>query len=176
MEEKTQRQGGFDREVRVLPLRAPGARSVRFPGGDGRRGQPDGDIASTDQGSIVGGPVPDVGTSSCTWDGLSISSIQFELPARNLTPDSCTNAHTGPHHSRRGHPHALFSHWTRVLGLLRGPAPQEPGTPLAWLLACLRAARCCLGPRGAGDALVSTALPRVPRGLRLHGKDRHPPT
>ena len=25
-------------EVRVLPLRAPGARSVRFPGGDGRRG------------------------------------------------------------------------------------------------------------------------------------------
>ena len=60
MEEKTHRQGGCDREVRVLPLRAPRARSVRFPGGDGRRGQPDGDIASTDQGAIVGGPVPDV--------------------------------------------------------------------------------------------------------------------
>ena len=57
MEEKTQRQGGFDREVRVLPLRAPRARSVRFPGGDGRRGQPDGDIASTDQGAIIGGSV-----------------------------------------------------------------------------------------------------------------------
>ena len=38
MEEQTQRQGGFDREVRVLPLRAPRARSVRFPGGDGPPG------------------------------------------------------------------------------------------------------------------------------------------
>ena len=37
MEEKTQRQGRFNREVRVLPLRTPCARSVRFPGGDGRR-------------------------------------------------------------------------------------------------------------------------------------------
>ena len=60
MEEKTERQGGFDREVRVLPLRAPRARSVWFPGGDGRRGQPDGDVASTDQGAITGGPVLDV--------------------------------------------------------------------------------------------------------------------
>ncbi len=60
MEEKTQRQGGFDREVRVLPLRAPRARSVRFPGGDGRWGQPDRNVASTDQGAIIGGPVLDV--------------------------------------------------------------------------------------------------------------------
>ena len=60
MEEKTQRQGGLDREVRVLPLRASRARSVRFPGGDGRRGQPDGDVASTDQRAIIGGPVLDV--------------------------------------------------------------------------------------------------------------------
>ena len=37
MEEKTPRQGRFNREVRVLPLRTPCARSVRFPGGDGRR-------------------------------------------------------------------------------------------------------------------------------------------
>ena len=29
---------------------------------------------------------------SCTWDGLSTSSIQSGLPPRNLTPDSCTNA------------------------------------------------------------------------------------
>ena len=60
MEEQSQRQGGFDREVRVLPLRAPRTRSVRFPGSDGRRGQPDGDVASTDQGAIIGGPVLDV--------------------------------------------------------------------------------------------------------------------
>ena len=60
MEEKTPRQGGLDREVRVRPLRASRARSVRFPGGDGRRGQPDGDVASTDQSAIRGGPVLDV--------------------------------------------------------------------------------------------------------------------
>ena len=60
MEEKTQRQGGLDREVRVLPLRASRARSVRFPGGDGRRRHPDGDVASTDQSAIIGGPVLDV--------------------------------------------------------------------------------------------------------------------
>ena len=59
-EEKPQRQGGLDREVRVLPLRASRARSVRVPGGDGRRGQPDGDVASTDQRAIRGGPVLDV--------------------------------------------------------------------------------------------------------------------
>ena len=60
MEEKPQRQGGLDREVRVLPRRASRARSVRVPGGDGRRGQPDGDVASTDQRAIRGGPVLDV--------------------------------------------------------------------------------------------------------------------
>ncbi len=88
MEEKTQRQGGLDREVRVRPLRASRARSVRFPGGDGRRGQPDGDVTSTDQRAIRGGPVLDVVLLSCTWDGLSTSSIQSGLPPRNLTPDS----------------------------------------------------------------------------------------
>ena len=56
MEEETQRQGGFDREVRVLRWRAPRARSLRFPGCDGRPGQPDGDVAPTDQGSLVGRP------------------------------------------------------------------------------------------------------------------------
>ncbi len=55
------RQGGLDREVRVLPLRASRARSVRVPGGDGRRGHPEGDVASTDQRAIIGGPVLDVG-------------------------------------------------------------------------------------------------------------------
>ena len=39
MEEETQRQGGLDREGRVLRWRAPRARSLRFPGCDGRPGQ-----------------------------------------------------------------------------------------------------------------------------------------
>ena len=60
MEEKPQRHGGLDREVRVLPRRASRARAVRFPGGAGRRGHPDGDVASTDQRAIIGGPVLDV--------------------------------------------------------------------------------------------------------------------
>ena len=29
---------------------------------------------------------------SCTWVGLSTSSLQSGLPPRNFTPDSCTNA------------------------------------------------------------------------------------
>ncbi len=60
MEEQAEREGGFDREVRVLSLRAPRARSVRCPGGDGRRRQPDGDVASTDQRAIIRGPVLNV--------------------------------------------------------------------------------------------------------------------
>ena len=40
MEEKMPRQGRFNREVRVLPLRAPCARSVRFPGGDAAGANP----------------------------------------------------------------------------------------------------------------------------------------
>ena len=92
MEEKTQRQGGLDREVRVLPLRASRARSVRFPGGDGRRGQPDGDVASTDQSAIIGGPVLDV--VLCLVRGMDsrLHPSSLVCPPRNLTPDSCTNA------------------------------------------------------------------------------------
>ena len=60
MEEKAECEGGFDREVRVVSLRAPRARSVRCPGGDGRRRQPDGDVASTHQRAIIRGPVLDV--------------------------------------------------------------------------------------------------------------------
>ncbi len=61
MEEKPPRQGGLDREVRALPRRASRARSVRVPGGDGRRAHPEGDVASTGQSAIRGGPVLDVG-------------------------------------------------------------------------------------------------------------------
>ena len=54
--------------------------------------QPDGDIASTNQGAIIGGPVLNAVFRLIRWDGLSTSSIQSGLPFRNLTPDSCTNA------------------------------------------------------------------------------------
>ena len=35
--------------------------------------------------------------------------------------------HTGPHHSRRGHPHSLFLHWAEYSGSDGDTAPQEPG-------------------------------------------------
>ena len=92
MEEETQRQGGFDREVRVLRWRAPRARSLRFPGCDGRPGQPDCDVAPTDQGSLVGRPVSD-----------AVFRLVFRMVSRlhpsslvwvplNLTLDLCNNA------------------------------------------------------------------------------------
>jgi len=43
---------------------------------------------------------------------------------------------------------------------------------LAWLFACLRAARCNLGPRGVGFGMV---ISPPPHGMRLLSKDRHSP-
>ena len=98
MEEEPQRQGGFDREVRVRRWRAPRARSLRCPGCDGRPGQPDGDVAPTDQGSLVGRPVSD-----------AVLRLVFRMDSRlhpsslvwvplNLTLDLCNNA---ARHTRR---------------------------------------------------------------------------
>ena len=92
MEEETQRQGGFDREVRVLRWRAPRARSLRFPGCDGRPGQPDGDVAPTDQGSLVGRPVSDaVFRLVFRMDSRLHPSSLVWVPL-NLTLDLCNNA------------------------------------------------------------------------------------
>ena len=92
MEEETQRQGGFDREVRVLRWRAPRARSLRCPGCDGRPGQPDCDVAPTDQGSLVGRPVLDaVFRLVCRMDSRLHPSSLVWVPL-NLTLDLCNNA------------------------------------------------------------------------------------
>ena len=107
MDEKTQRQGGLDREVRVLPLRASRARSVRFPGGDGRRGQPDGDVASTDQCAIIGGPVLDVvlclvrGMDSRLHPSSLVCSLATSLRIRAPTPRFGSGA-SGSVRSTRG--------------------------------------------------------------------------
>ena len=59
MEDEPERQCGCDGEVGVLPLPAPRA-DVRWrPGGDRRRSHPQGDVTSSDQGTIVGRPVRD---------------------------------------------------------------------------------------------------------------------
>ena len=100
MEEKTQRQGGLDREVRVLPLRASRARAVRVPGGDGRRRHPDGDVASTDQSAIIGGPVLDV--VLCLVRGMDsrLHPSSLVCPLATSLRDSCTNACAGKARSR----------------------------------------------------------------------------
>ena len=106
MEEETQRQGGFDREVRVLRWRAPRARSLRFPGCDGRPGQPDGDVAPTDQGSLVGRPVSDaVFRLVFRMDSRLHPSSLVWVPL-NLTLDLCNNASQRRGSTPRGSRHA----------------------------------------------------------------------
>ena len=59
VEEETERQGGFDGEIGILELPAPPADASRCPRGDRVRREPEGDIASPHEGSVVLGPVPD---------------------------------------------------------------------------------------------------------------------
>ena len=97
MEEKTPRQGRFNREVRVLPLRAPCARSVRFPGGDSRRRSPDGDVASANQSSIIGRPVLDAVFRLIFWMNPRLHSfslvcyLETSYRIRAPTPRNGTN-------------------------------------------------------------------------------------
>ena len=60
VEDETERQCGFDREVRVLQLPSTLADARRRPRGDRLRCEPQGDVASLDQRSIVRRPVTDV--------------------------------------------------------------------------------------------------------------------
>ena len=59
VEEETERQGGFDGEIGILELPAPPAHASRCPRGDRVRREPEGDVASPHEGSVVLGPVPD---------------------------------------------------------------------------------------------------------------------
>ena len=95
---------------------------------------------------------------SCTWDGLSTSSIQSGLPPRNLTPDSCTNA------AKRDHRVPLSR---RALAILHDVQKLSDGTGLVF-----RSLR--------GKPLSSVTLPRltkdigiaaVPHGFRSSFRD-----
>ena len=59
VEEETERQGGFDGEIGRLELPAPPADASRCPRGDRVGREPEGDVASPHEGSVVLGPVPD---------------------------------------------------------------------------------------------------------------------
>ncbi len=59
VEEETERPGGFDGEIGRLELPAPPADARRCPRGDRVGREPEGDVASPHEGSVVLGPVPD---------------------------------------------------------------------------------------------------------------------
>ena len=59
VEDETDRQGGFDGKIGILELPAPPADASRCPRGDRVRREPEGDVASPHEGSVVLGPVPD---------------------------------------------------------------------------------------------------------------------
>ena len=56
VEEETERQGGFDGEIGILELPAPPADASRCPRGDRVGREPEGDVASPHEGSVVLGP------------------------------------------------------------------------------------------------------------------------
>ena len=56
---RPQRQSGFDGEIGILELPAPPADASRCPRGDRVGREPEGDVASPHEGSVVLGPVPD---------------------------------------------------------------------------------------------------------------------
>ena len=58
MVEEPQGQGGLDGEIRVPPLPAPPAAPAGRPGSDCLRGQPHRHIATSNEGFVVGRPVP----------------------------------------------------------------------------------------------------------------------
>ena len=59
VEDETERQGGFDGEIGILEWPAPPADASRCPRGDRVRREPEGDVASPHEGSVVLGPGPD---------------------------------------------------------------------------------------------------------------------
>ena len=59
VEDETERQGGCDGEIGILELPAPPADASRCPRGDRVGREPEGDVASPHEGSVVLGPVPD---------------------------------------------------------------------------------------------------------------------
>ena len=84
--------------------------------------------------------------------------------------------HTGPHHSRRGHPHALFLHWAGYSGYYEDTSPREPGN-VARLVTCLSSSSSMLsGTPGVGDALVDRARTAWPapagKGSAPHQTER----
>ena len=53
VEDETERQGGFDGEIGILELPAPPADASRCPRGDRVGREPEGDVASPHEGSVV---------------------------------------------------------------------------------------------------------------------------
>ena len=81
VEDETERQGGFDGEIGRLELPAPPADASRCPRGDRVGREPEGDVASPHEGSVVPRPSSRRDTLSCTSDALSTSHRDHDPPA-----------------------------------------------------------------------------------------------
>ncbi len=78
VEDETERQGGFDGEIGILELPAPPADASRCPRGDRVGREPEGDVASPHEGSVILGPVPDA-IRCLIWSDL-LSNLDLQEP------------------------------------------------------------------------------------------------
>ena len=92
VEDEPERQGGFDGEIGILELPAPPADARRCPRGDRVGREPEGDVASPHEGSVVLGPSSRRDTVSCTSDALSTSHRDHDPPAVAMVnmPATCS--------------------------------------------------------------------------------------
>ena len=121
VEDETERQGGFDGETGILELPAPPADASRCPRGDRVRREPEGDVASPHEGSVVLGPVPDA--IRCLVLRMH-SRLHIEIMTRRRSRWSTCRpllAHRAESaHQRRVAPAASSSRTTTTNGITRG--------------------------------------------------------
>ena len=109
---------------------------------DGLGRQPHGDVASSDQGAVVRGPVLDCGTSSCTWDGLSTSFHQFHRSSSGSNQSQSLNLSQHRIHvptPQKGVTHVIVLESINDIGLAlgvgawigTGPQRSQPNPPFS---------------------------------------------
>ena len=140
VEEETERQGGFDGEIGILELPAPPADASRCPRGDRVGREPEGDVASPHEGSVVLGPVPDA--IRCRVLRMH-SRLHIEIMTRRRSRWSTCRpllAHRAESaHQRRTDPRPPLDHRRRVQGLRcaqAGHGAAGDAAPRTWRRAC----------------------------------------
>ena len=161
VEDETERQGGFDGEIEILELPAPPADASRCPRGDRVRREPEGDVASPHEGSVVLGPGPDA--IRCRVLRMH-SRLHIEIMTRRrsrwstcrpLLAHRAESAHQRPHRGARrdvGHRHGGQRDGRRGGGLR--------------LVAVDHCATACIGLHAAKRGNRFEALEPIRQGIR----------